>query len=113
MNIQYFHHSFPVLINCLPPTHYRWLHDGQSSDYKASSFTLYWTVGFYHSFVSCNLLRPHHDQFPDVSNCCCFYSSFKTLFGENVTKGGNKFTREYRGGGSGGSGGGPPKPGRG
>lgn len=31
---------------------------------------------------------------------------FKTLFGENVTKGGTKYTRDYRGGGGSGGGGG-------
>ena len=60
-------------------------------------------------------MKPHHDYFPDVSDCyCCYYSSFKTLFGENVNKGGNKFTRDYRGGTGGSGGGGPgPGPGRG
>ncbi|CAO1398812.1 unnamed protein product [Diamesa serratosioi] len=38
---------------------------------------------------------------------------FKTLFGENVNKSGNKFTRDYRGGTGGGGGGGGPGPGPG
>lgn len=41
-------------------------------------------------------------------------SSFKTLFGENMTKGGNNYTRDYRGGGGGGgSGPGGPRGGSG
>jgi hypothetical protein len=37
-----------------------------------------------------------------------FIYSFKTLFGENVTKGGSKYQREYKGGGGGGGFGGGP-----
>lgn len=113
MNIQYFIIHFLFLIN-ISPTYYRWLHDEQSSNFKACNFVLHWTVELYDTFVSCYYLRPHHDIFPDVSYCYCCCSSFKTLFGENVSKGGNKFTREYRGGTGGGGGGGPaPGPGRG
>jgi hypothetical protein len=43
----------------------------------------------------------------------CFlflFKSFKTLFGQNVTKGGDKYSRDYRGGGGSGPGSGPGGP---
>jgi hypothetical protein len=53
------------------------------------------------NFVTCNKLL----------TLFSYWLSFKTLVGQNVTRGGDKYSREYRGGGGGsGPGGGPGGP---